>query len=375
MTRNHSDTVNAFKIRRLVNTFRARRDCTDCAETAAPVTEDIPVHGLAAPWGLTGDGRAIAKDALTWDVETPIPLKLGHEGPVVGKVFRFRSDNDGVHVEEGSLLATEDEETATNVRRVVEMIETGTVGWSVMLDDEVQEVTHREPVITESSDGTLTAIFRRDDDLSTIIEGRIRHLAFEDTAAYPKAIPRLGLAPVNAAAVTVATYPRAHFEKFVNDSPKDGVPLQVTKDGHVFGQIAGQGCYRDGTGKTCKQYSPDPDREMKQFHTSTVELDDGSRIRVGTLTAGGLHSPLSVGIDGQRQHRENSQTVWAVVRAWDDAYGRLCVSGSVVPGLDQGFVNQAAACPVSIERWPIPGVSGVTLVGALSVPMPAWPVI
>lgn len=374
----HKDTVAAFKARRLIAQFQAARECADCPDVAA-VTADIPIHGLAAPWGSTGDGRAIAKDALSWDLSEPIAIIWDrtdgdHTGTVVGVVDSFRSDTDGVHVE-ARLLATEDPQASADVMRVAELIEAHAIGWSVMLDDEEMEVVHREPVITESADGTITARFRRDDDMTTITAGRIRHLALVDTAAFGNAYPIMGMAPVNAAAVMVATYPKAHFEKFINDDPKNGLPLTVTREGHVYGQIAGTGCYRDGTGKTCKTYTPDPDREMRNFHTSTVELDDGSRIRVGVLTAGGLHSPLSVDINGQRQHRENSTTVWAVVRAWDDAYGRLCVTGSVVPGLDPGFVNQAAACPISIERWPVPGVPGVTLAGALSVPVPAWPVI
>lgn len=376
---NH-DTVNAFRARRLVALFKAAaiEDCDECAETAA-ITTDIAIHGLAAPWGSTGDGRAIAKDALTWDLSEPIPIIFDrddgdHTGAIVGKVDAFRTDSDGVHME-GRLLATEDPEAGAAVARVAELIESHAIGWSVMIDDEIVEVVHREPTVTESADGTITARFRRDDDMSTITSGRIRHLALVDTAAFGNAFPMMGPAPVNAAAVMVATYPAEHFKPFVNDDPKNGIPLQVTKDGHVWGQLAGQGCYRDGTGKTCKSYTPDPDREMKNFHTSSIELDDGSRIRVGTLRAGGLHAPLSVDINGQRQHHENSTTVWAVVRAYDDAYGRLCVTGSVVPGLDPGFVNQAAAVPVSIERWPIPGVPGVTLCGAVSVPIAAWPVI
>lgn len=373
------DTVAAFRARRLANAFRlasAPPPCLDCPETASP--DDIHIYGLAVPWGATGDGRAIAKDSLTWSLDEPVPIifdrKDGdHTGAIVGRVDAFRSDADGVHME-GRLLATADPEASADVARVAELIEQHAIGWSVMLDDEEVEVVHREPMITEAADGTITARFRRDDDMSTVVSGKIRHLALVDTAAFGTAFPRLGRAPQNASAVTIATYPAAHFEPFTNDDPKNGVPLQVTADGRVFGQIAGQGCYRDGQMNACKKYTPDPDRGMRHFHTSTVQLDNGNAIRVGVITAGGLHASTSLDINGQRQHRENSTTAWAVVRAWDDAYGRLCVAGSVIPGLDPGFVNQAAACPVSIERWPVQGVPGVTLVGALSVPRPAWPV-
>jgi hypothetical protein len=370
-------TAAVFRARRLAAGLRLL-DCADCAEVAA-IGEDIPIHGLAAPWGQTGDGRAIQKDSLTWNLDEPIPIIFDrrdgdHSGAIVGRIDRLWPDQTGVWME-GRLLATADPEASADVARVAELIGQHAIGWSVMLDDEEQEVVHREPVVTESADGTITARFRRDDDLMTIVAGRIRHLALVDTAAFGQAFPIMGLAPVNASTVTVATYPAAHFEKFINDDASRGVPLQVDPDGRVWGQIAGQGCYRDGSGQTCKKYTPDPDREMRNFHTSTIHTDTGASIRVGLITAGGLHAPLTADINGQRAHRENSTTAWAVVRAWDDAFGRLCVAGSIIPGLDPGFVNQAAACPVSIERWPVPGVPGLTLAGALSVPSPAWPVL
>ena len=370
-------TAAVFRARRLAAGLRLL-DCADCAEVAA-IGEDIPIHGLAAPWGQTGDGRAIEKDSLTWNLDEPIPIIFDrrdgdHSGAIVGRIDRLWPDDTGVWME-GRLLATADPEASADVARVAELIGQHAIGWSVMLDDEEQEVVHREPVVTESADGTITARFRRDDDLMTIVAGRIRHLALVDTAAFGQAFPIMGLAPVNASTVTVATYPAAHFEKFINDDASRGVPLQVDPDGRVWGQIAGQGCYRDGSGATCKKYTPDPDREMRNFHTSTIHTDTGASIRVGLITAGGLHAPLTADISGQRAHRENSTTAWAVVRAWDDAFGRLCVAGSIIPGLDPGFVNQAAACPVSIERWPVPGVPGLTLAGALSVPSPAWTVL
>ena len=113
---------------------------------------------------------------------------------------------------------------------------------------------------------------------------------------------------------------------------------------------------------------------MRNFHTGTVSLDDGSVIRVGSLTAAGLHASPMGSVADQRRHHEDSTTVWAKVRAWNDRFGRLCISGSVVPGLDPNFVAQVSRLPVSVELWPVPGVSGRTMVGAHTVVTPAWPV-
>ena len=113
---------------------------------------------------------------------------------------------------------------------------------------------------------------------------------------------------------------------------------------------------------------------MVNFHTGTVTLDNGNVIRAGNLTCAGLHASVSMSHAQQRRHHEDSTTVWAKVVAWNDRKGRLCVSGSLVPGLDPTFTAQVAGLPISPELWPVPGVRGLTLVGAHSVITPAWPV-
>lgn len=380
------DVLSRFKARRLAERYRQARakPCTDCSDAAAPwvaaiLREDVQIHGLAVPYDLpTGDGRMVAKNALNWNLEDEgVPIiwdrqEGDHTGMVLGKVDRLRGDDSGVYVEGARLFATEDPEASAAVSRVVELIAENALGWSVALDDEEVEVTHREAEIVENSDGSVTARYGRGHDMSTVTSARVRHLAIVDTPAFPGARPVLGLAPVNAAAAAVATYPAGHFDRWESLEP---VPLRVETDGRVWGHAAGDGCYRDGVGMACSTYTPDPDPKMRNFHTGTASLTNGAVIRVGSLTAAGLHASVNNSLEEQRRHHEDSTRVWAKVVAWDDPQGRLCVSGSVVPGLDPTFMGQVAGLPISGEWWPVSGVRGLTLCGAHTVVTPALPVL
>lgn len=371
-------TIDRFKARRLLARFKAAAQCTECDDpVTAALGEDIELHGLAMPYGLaTGDGRMTRPGALTWNLtESSVPLIWDrydgdHSAMIVGKVDALRADDSGLYVERARLLGTDDPEAGAAVARVAELIEAGALGWSVNLDDVDSETTYRESVMVENGDGSVTVRSSTSDVMTVITAGQLRHIALVDTPAFPGARPILGPMPVNAAAAMVATYPAEHFERWHSDS---WVPLTVDPDGRVWGHGAGGGCFR-GNSKVCQTYSADPDPKMKNFHTGTATLSNGSVIRVGALTAAALHADALGPVEAQRRHHEDSSTVWAKVVAWDDERGRLCVSGSVVPGLSETFMAQVAGLPISVEKWPVPGVSGLTLVGAHTVNTPAWPV-
>lgn len=378
-----SDPLDRFRAHRLVAAFKAKRadpclECSDAEDAVTAAIHDVEIHGLAVPYDLpTGDGRMIANGSIVWDLDQEgIPIiwdrdEGDHTGAVVGRIDSLRADESGVWVDSARLFGTSDVESGAAVDRIVELIRENAVGWSVMLDDETTVSTFREAKMTENEDGSVTVTSSRSDMLHTITSGRLRHLAIVDTPAFPGARPVLGPAPVNAAVAAVSTYPAAHFKKW--DSEGKLVPLQVSPDGRVWGHAAGDGCYR-GDSKVCRKYTPDPDSKMTNFHTGTVSLDNGSVIRVGALTAASLHADARGSVADQRRHHEDSSTVWAKVIAWNDHKGRLCVTGSVVPGLPSDLIDQVAGLPISVELWPVPGVSGLTLVGAHSVVTPAWPV-
>ena len=184
-------------------------------------------------------------------------------------------------------------------------------------------------------------------------------------------------APITAAATMVRqaiVFPSTHFDRWDADG-KNQTPLTFDSDGRIFGHIAGTGCYRNGDMTQCKRYSPDPDPQLRNFHTWTTTLDDGRVIRTGALTAAANHADVRLPLEAARAYHENTSTVVARVVAWEDRRGRLAVAGSVVPGLPESMLGQVAGAPVSIEQWPTMETNGRnTLTAAHLVVAPAWPV-
>lgn len=384
------DALARYRASKLIRDVRLQREAEaaevdlpeeDCEDCPPPVTaaspNDILISGVAVPYDTpTGDGRGVQAGALTWDLEEEgVPIIWDredgdHSGMVLGRVDSFMDDGGAV-LAEARLFDTEDPIAQAAVARVEELIAEGALGWSVMLDDEEVVATYKEPEVTEATDGTVTVRYKTSDQMQWTVAARIRHLALVDTPAWPSARPVLGPLPVNASVALMSTYPALHFDKWDSVDP---VPLQVTADGRVFGHAAGDGCYRNGSKAKCDRYSKDPDPAMRNFHTGTVTLDNGNAIRAGSLTCDSLHASISMSHNQQRQHHENTSTVWARVVAWNDKRGRLCISGSVVPGLDPEFLGRVAGLPLSVETWPVPGITGLTLVAAHTVVTPAWPV-
>jgi hypothetical protein len=376
-----NDALRSYRAAQLIKKIAASKQNCDCfsgehsvALTAAAGdgSDDIPIHGIGAPimeW--SGDGRRFTADALSWDLELEsIPIIWDeqdgdHDGPIVGVVDALVNDGAAYKVTAARLFPGENRETLVN------LIANNAIGWSFRWDDDEREITFSEPEITEEKDGSTTVRITKEMEQATITNGRVRHLALVDTPAFPVARPVMGYEPALAAAAMVQAYPAAHFERWESREP---VPLQVTADGRVWGHAAGDGCFRNGDLSKCTKYTPDPDPKMKNFHTASLTLDNGEVIRVGSLTCDNLHADISMSLEQQRHHHENTSTVWARVQAWDDPRGRLCISGSVVPGLDPKITAQVAGLPVSVERWPVMGTRGVTLVAAHTVVSAAWPV-
>lgn len=376
-------TLARFRAHATIAAFRAKmaedEPCHGDPLTAAASEDDLVIYGPSFIYeDMTGDGRIADAGSIEWDLDAEaVPIIWDqadgdHTGGIVGVVDQAAEIDDELRTV-ARLFPFE------NRDQLVHMIENNAIGWSVGLDSIEATTEYREPQVEETEDGGMRVRITREMQVERLHHGRYRHLALVDTPAHAKARPKMGVPPKDymtggaiAAAAAVATYPPNHFERW--EGGKESTPLQVTKDGRVFGQIAGDGvCFRGAP--TCQKYESDPDKELRNFHTHTVTLDDGEVIRVGALVAGTVHASTNMSLAEQRQHHENTSRVWALVRAWEDDRGRLCVSGSVVPGLDPTFQAQAAAAPVSVEKWPVQGQRGVTLVGAVSVTTAAWPVL
>lgn len=220
---------------------------------------------------------------------------------------------------------------------------------------------------------------RQDGDHTGTVVGyvhSVERVEGETSAGRPRQVQEEALA---ASAGYLPKYPARYF-----DDPHLAVatPLTISAPDsnglrHVFGHIAPHGvCHRSDMGP-CFTYPGDVDPAHSGFHTgAAVQLDNGTSIRVGALTLGGSHINPALARQGVQagevnSHRDNANTVFAMVRARDDAFG-LVVSGIVMPDVSRAQIMRAQSCAPSVELWP--SGSGRTLVGAHLVPTPAWPV-
>lgn len=381
MSQTNDEALRKFRAHRTLAAFKAASEPEPCAEcdedpiTAAAEGEVI-LHGDMLLYDvMTGDGRIFDQDAMSWDLDVegiPVlwdPENNDHDGIVLGRVD-YAANVPGSIFGTARLFKFDDPDLSKLVATAAQLISENALGWSIRYANDVSEITIKDPQIETMDDGTQVVRLSYDDDVTRVKSGMYRHLALVDTPAFPGARPILGPPPALAAAASVATFPAAHFAKWES---REAVPLQTTADGRFWGHAAGDGCFRDGS-RTCTKYTRDSDPDLSNFHTSTATLDNGEVIRVGVLTAGGLHASTSLDLSGQRQHHENSSTIYAKVRAWEDAQGRLCISGSMIPGLDPAFAAQVAGLGLSVEKWPV-GNRGLTLVGAHAVPTQAWPIL
>lgn len=198
------------------------------------------------------------------------------------------------------------------------------------------------------------------------------------TAVRPEAVSEDDIEAVTAAAGSSAL-PAEYFADF---RPTKAVPLTISEEDenglrHVYGIAAPKGvCHRSDMG-ACFQYPGDVDPKHRGFHTGQeVTLSDGKKIRVGALTIGGKHIDANLARQGVsfrdvNRHRDDANTVFAMVRAWETPYG-LAISGVVMPGVDRDTLMRAMTLAPSVELWP--AGRGRTLVGVHLVPTPAWPV-
>lgn len=221
----------------------------------------------------------------------------------------------------------------------------------------------------------------QDNDHDGVVVGYISELERVDgmtSAVRPDAVTEDDVDAVVAAAGSSKLDPSYFLKHKFNAK----TPLTVSEEDanglrHVYGHVAPYGvCHRSDMG-ACFQYPGDVDKTHKGFHTGqSLSLSDGTSVRVGALTLGGKHidaklARQGVGFQEVNRHRDDANTIFAMVRAWEDPHG-LAISGIVMPGVDRDALFRAAASSPSVELWP--NGSGRTLVGVHLVPTPAWPV-
>lgn len=177
------------------------------------------------------------------------------------------------------------------------------------------------------------------------------------------------------AAFEVPVLPAAHFpapaDRWQSSDPQ---PWQVEDDGRFWGHVVQRGVCHRSRQAGCQTYQDDADPDLVGFHgKGTVTLDDGRKVRVGSITMGANHADKTMTAAERRRYHEDNSTVAAIVVAWEDRHG-LAVSGHMVDGLSDREVQQFLGSAPSVELWPHDTQPGLTLLGVHMVPTEAWPV-
>lgn len=147
-------------------------------------------------------------------------------------------------------------------------------------------------------------------------------------------------------------------------------PLTVTEEGEVYGHIAAWGTCHTGFAGLCKE-PPRSSTGYAYFLLGQVLTTEGM-VRCGSLTIGGGHADVRLGMRAAMAHYDNSCAVWADVNAGEDEFG-IWVHGWVRPGTAPETVVAARASKPSGDWRPI-GPGQLELMAALSVNMPGFPV-
>jgi len=320
--------------------------------------DPVPVEGPVVFEGMwTGDLRFFPLNVFTWESTVPVPIILDlvdgdHTGRTVGMVTAFERQVDGdtasIVATAGELSGSSDPDTQAAVRRAVELLTDGAVGVSIRWDFDPEDFDGLTPEDIDEME------WEEFEEMLSDASLRVRHVAIVDTAAFAGAKLSITGTLALAAASSVPALPAPHFGQW---KAKGLQPLTVDLDGRVWGIVAPSGaCHRsDLSGfKGCYLYPGEADSSLSQFHTKQAWLDDGRLVRVGTLTFEGLHAVRTGSrwgsVEEMQRHREDSTSVFALVRAWPTPYG-LAVSGTVVDGLTRQQVMQAIGCGASVEMW------------------------
>jgi hypothetical protein len=172
--------------------------------------------------------------------------------------------------------------------------------------------------------------------------------------------------PTDYAGTTFATATAPSASDFANPSLKRATPLTVVGN-RVFGHLGKWGECHLGIGDKCVML-PHSQTDYTLFKTGSIQLDDGSTVRVGKITVGTGHAHPKFGIVPSREHYDNSGWCAAVVNVGEDQFG-VWVSGVLV---DESKKAELMRSPLSGDWRRYNG--NLELVAALAVNSPGFPV-
>lgn len=376
---------------------------------------------IAIEGTLTGDGRLIDRGALRWG-SGPWPLQWsrqdgGHDAPVVGEVLNVWRDGDLIRAEGVLHDDSSDAATAAAALRVVELLQSGTVGVSISLDDEVAEVRVRREIWEEwqaemeawmsgevpepddpqeDADGRIILErFAADDFVEAIVDGRLREASIVNVAAFVETgaevaeevavaasialVDSIGLVASLSRSDRAAAFANPRFgvsgdvdDRLVWQPPQRpeetggwGCPLTIDDDGRIYGHVALRNrCH--GSMAAC---TPPPDGDRGDF----------SRFLIGEAVPGIPTGPIVLdtihGVD--ERGRVRTDQTWladtgravADVTVGTDAHGTWC-AGLLRPGVTEREEAALRGSTLSGEWHPFGG--RLRLVGILAVNAPGY---
>jgi len=367
----------------------------------------------------TGDGRLMADGSISW-VDPPLPLTFieqsmhGQSGEGVLNLGTIDSI-----VREGAVILAEGliDDGSELGADVVRRMEDGTAPmghrWPLSIDpdDWAMEVIDTEPQDDEmllvasgrgqraldALEASLTAAAGDGDPMAP--EGEVVHE--EATDRFVRRYTRLRIRGVTACTIQAITSgsenlaymelveepvtaafavapPREFFaDPLPIDDPRrveqaDGswvVPLTITDDGHVFGNVAPPETCHIGIPGSCVTVPKDVDYDGF-FNLHVVRCDDGSEVCTAPLLMGCDHAAVrGMGLEAARDHYANTSLQWADVHAQHDPVANTAwLSGALRPEITDVQLRTLRGCGWSGDWRPVEGRLQLIAVQSVGTP-------
>ncbi len=367
---------------------------------AVSTQDDGSWEGILAIEGIpTGDQRQFSLNSLSWPdtqaYNVPLMWAKSNEGAhkgsvVVGRIDEIWRDEDNPGMIRGRGRFDLGNPDGVEAHRQVEkgFLSGISIDPDQITDADIEMTFKPGAIDPENKEQSLADMLAPTPDLTVFHKGRVRGATLVAFPAFVEA--RIGLANQASsltASVDVAEdvpTPLGELEpdwlvacgkmleppaEWFADPQLDGpTPLQVTKEGRVFGHAAQWGTCHVGFGGTC--VSPPMEDDYGFFTTGEVLCVDGQSVPVGQITIGGPHAPTSgVTVAMAMDHYADTCTAVADVTAGSDAHG-IWVSGYVRPGTDPEKIVALRASALSGDWRRIGGQ--MRMIGLLAVNVPGF---
>lgn len=370
-----------------------------------------PVQGVLCVEGIqTGDGRIWTPGALTW-APLPLPLAWLADGdqhidltevaPQIGVISSIIRQG-GVLVWAGVV----DDEIAAGAE-LLRRMRTGTagfgerVGLSIDGDNWALEVVLTNPdemdvylyasggegerlpsraelrtMVAAAGEGDPGGLVLFEDSVDELLwrftRTRVRGATVCMVPAFAECYMELPAEDAVVASIDVARpeppFPAAWFTDPGFDAP---TPVAVSADGRVSGHVATWDSCHLGYSDRCVA-PPRSESEYEHAHSRpAIDLDDGTQLRVGSITVDTGHASLGANAEGAVSHYDDTGACAALVRFGEDEHG-IWAAGVVNP---TATAEQVWALRMSATSGDWRRIDGnLEMVAVLSVNVPGFPI-